>query len=94
MIVATLLAVSLSAVSLPAANVSLAAVCALTCPQGPSGLTEATGTGGGSGPSNAMPSGGTPEPASMLLLVGGALGYGAHRLRRARAERAGETSAK
>ncbi|MCU0862438.1 MAG: PEP-CTERM sorting domain-containing protein [Planctomycetes bacterium] len=31
-------------------------------------------------------SGGTPEPASMLLLVGGALGYGAHRLRRARSE--------
>jgi hypothetical protein len=28
------------------------------------------------------PSGGTPEPASMLLLVGGALGYGAWRLRR------------
>ena len=34
-----------------------------------------------------LPSGGTPEPATMLLLVGGALGYGANRLRRARQNR-------
>lgn len=30
----------------------------------------------------APPSGGTPEPATMLLLAGGALGYGAYRMRR------------
>ena len=34
-----------------------------------------------------LPSGGTPEPATILLLVGGALGYGANRLRRARQNR-------
>jgi hypothetical protein len=28
------------------------------------------------------PGAGTPEPATMLLLAGGALGYGAYRLRR------------
>lgn len=33
-------------------------------------------------PGGSMPSGGTPEPASILLLVGGALGYGAFRLTR------------
>lgn len=33
---------------------------------------------------SAAPSGGTPEPGSMLLLVGSALGYGAWRLKRSR----------
>lgn len=40
----------------------------------------AAGPGRGGRP----PSGGTPEPASILLLVGGALGYGAYRLKRAK----------
>ncbi len=40
----------------------------------------AVGLGRGGRP----PSGGTPEPASILLLVGGALGYGAYRLKRAK----------
>lgn len=31
---------------------------------------------------SAAPSGGTPEPGSILLLVGSALGYGAWRLKR------------
>jgi hypothetical protein len=30
----------------------------------------------------APPGSGTPEPATMLLLAGGALGYGAYRMRR------------
>lgn len=40
----------------------------------------AAGLGRGGRP----PSGGTPEPASILLLVGGALGYGAYRLKRSK----------
>ena len=48
--------------------------------QGP--MSPIQNVGGGQ-----LPSGGTPEPATMLLLVGGALGYGANRLRRARQNR-------
>lgn len=36
------------------------------------------------GKGSSSPSGGTPEPTSMLLLVGGAIGYGAYRLKRAK----------
>jgi hypothetical protein len=45
--------------------------------QGPQGPTMS-----GRSSRTAPPSGGTPEPATMLLLAGGALGYGAYRMRR------------
>ncbi|MBL8726113.1 MAG: PEP-CTERM sorting domain-containing protein [Planctomycetes bacterium] len=41
-------------------------------------------TGSGKGGQSNPPSGGTPEPASLLLLAGGALGYGAVRRLRKR----------
>jgi hypothetical protein len=43
-------------------------------PQGP--------TSSGRSSRTAPPGSGTPEPATMLLLAGGALGYGAYRMRR------------
>ncbi len=46
-------------------------------PQGGSALTT-----GGTSSRSPSPGAGTPEPATMLLLAGGALGYGAYRLRR------------
>lgn len=39
-------------------------------------------SGGSTGGRSPSPGGGTPEPATMLLLAGGALGYGAYRMRR------------
>lgn len=47
-------------------------------PQGPTVSSNGIATRG------AAPGGGTPEPATMLLLAGGALGYGAYRMRRPR----------
>jgi hypothetical protein len=41
---------------------------------------------GGSSSRSPSPGSGTPEPATMLLLAGGALGYGAYRLRRRNSE--------
>jgi hypothetical protein len=46
-------------------------------PQGGSSLTSS-----GTSSRTHSPGAGTPEPATMLLLAGGALGYGAYRLRR------------
>ena len=37
-----------------------------------------------SGKGSSSPSGGTPEPTSVLLLTGGAVAYGAYRMKRAR----------
>lgn len=38
------------------------------------------------GRGSSSPSGGTPEPTSVLLLVGGAVGYGVYRLKRAKSQ--------
>lgn len=65
-------------VALPAAAPTVAVVAEVrSVPQG-YGSVPATGRGG------ALPGGGTPEPTSVLLLVGGAVGYGVHRLLKAR----------
>jgi len=59
--------------SLPLTNASPIA----TVQQAPQGLGGVQFKGGSS-----SPTGGTPEPGSILLLVGGALGYGAWRVQR------------
>ncbi len=43
---------------------------------------------------NSPPSGGTPEPTTLLLLAGGALGYGALRLARRKQATAAPTDEK
>lgn len=95
MIAATILAAILGTASLPAASIPSfqnpgysAASAGTRSPAAGSNLPNMPNRG------NALPGGGTPEPASMLLLVGGALGYGAHRLRRARGERPAQSPAK
>jgi hypothetical protein len=62
---------SLSA--LPAGAVELTPPVVIAAPQG---VGSVPGKGGGS-----LPSGGTPEPTGLLLLVGGALGVGAYWLK-------------
>jgi hypothetical protein len=55
----------------PAALHSLPSTSVLAMPATPQGKPE-----------RPAPSAGTPEPATLLLLAGGALGYGVYRLRR------------
>jgi hypothetical protein len=70
MIVSLLLALGFAPVTLDA---SLATPAAVVAPQ------DFPASRGSS-----SPSGGTPEPTSMLLLAGGAVGYGMYRLARAK----------
>lgn len=77
----SLLVISLIACS-GAARASTLGIDLLAVPQGP-GASPVP-----SAPLEPMPAfGGTPEPASMLLLAGGAIGYGVVRHRRKNAKR-------
>lgn len=60
-------------VALSVAALETAAPVAMSAPQG---VSSPPGKGGGS-----LPSGGTPEPTGLLLLVGGAVGVGAYWLK-------------
>ena len=68
----------LAVLSLLFAAPAPAAAAADATPQG-GGVTAAPN----SGPRNPQPSGGTPEPATLLLVAGSALAYGVMRRRRA-----------
>ena len=61
-----------SPLAMPAA-IECASPVAMAAPQG---VSKPPGKGGGS-----LPSGGTPEPTGLLLLIGGAVGVGAYWLK-------------
>lgn len=69
MILSTALVLSAQLLAMPATPVHVVA---------PQDTRAPAGRGG------PQPGGGIPEPATMLLLAGGALGYGAYRMKRAR----------